>query len=62
MENASSYRPVYLLDTMGKLLEKMILQRLHRNIIGENSLSENQFGIQKGRYIVNVIQAVVDKR
>ena len=30
LEDASSYRPICLLDTVGKLLEEMILQRLHR--------------------------------
>ena len=42
--DASSYRPICLLDTMGKLLEEMILQRLQGHMVGENGLSENQFG------------------
>ena len=60
LEDASSYRPICLLDTMGKLLEEMILQRLQNRIDGENSLSENQFGFRKGRSTVDAIQAVVD--
>ena len=51
LEDASSYRPICLLDTMGKLLEEMV---------GENGLSENQFGFRKGRSTVDAIQAVVD--
>ena len=39
--DASSYRPICLLDTMGKLLEEMILQRLQGHIVRENGLSEN---------------------
>ena len=58
--DASSYRPICLLDTMGKLPEEMILQRLQGHMVGESGLSENQFGFWKGRSIVDAIQAVVD--
>ena len=58
--DASSYRPICLLDTMGKLLEEMILQRLQGQIVRENGLSENQFGFRNGRSTVDAIQAVVD--
>ena len=60
MEDASSYGPICLLDTMVKLLEELILQRLQTLLVGENGLSENQFGFRKGRSTVDVIQAVVD--
>ena len=60
LENASSDRPICLLDTIRKLLEEMILQRLHGHMVGENILSENQFGFRKGRSTVDAIQAVVD--
>ena len=58
--DASSYRPICLLDTMGKLLKEMILQRLQGHMVRENGLSENQFGFRKGRSSVDAIQAVVD--
>ena len=45
---------------MGKLLKEMILQRLQSHMVGENGLSENQFGFGKGRSTVDAIQAVVD--
>ena len=53
---ASSYRPIFLLDTMGKLLEELILVFL----VEENGLSENQFRFRKGRSTVVAIQAVVN--
>ena len=53
--DASSYRPICLLDTMGKLLDEMILQRLQGHMVGENGLSENQFGFRKGRSTVDAI-------
>ena len=55
LEDASSYRPIYLLDTMEKLLEEMILQRLQGHMVGENGLSENQFRFRKGRSRVDAI-------
>ena len=60
LDNALSYRPICLSDTMGKLLEEMILQRLQGHMVRENGLSENQFGFRKGRSTVDAIQAVVD--
>ena len=45
---------------MGKNLEELILQRLQALLVGENDLSENQFGFRKGRSTVNAIQAVVN--
>ena len=58
--DASSYRPICLLDTMGRLLEELILQRLRALLVGENGLSENQFGFRKGRSTVDAIQTVVN--
>ena len=57
---ASSYRPICLLDTMGKLLEKLILQRLQALLVGQNGLLEKQFGFRKGSSTVDAIQAVVN--
>ena len=58
--DASSYKSICLLDTTGKLLEEMILQRLQGHIVHENGLSENQFGFRKGKSTVDAIQGVVD--
>ena len=58
LEDASSYRPICLLNTMGKLLEELILQRLKALFVGEHGLLENQFGFRKGKSTVDSIQAV----
>ena len=60
MEDASSYRPICLLDKMEKLLEEMILQRLQGHMVGENVLSEIHFGYRKDRSTVDAIQAMLD--
>ena len=59
-QQTSSYRPICLLDTMGKLLKELILQRLRALLVGENGLSESQFGFRKGRSTVDAIRAVVN--
>ena len=59
LEDPPSYRPICLLDTMGKLLEEIIIQRPQGDMVSENGLSENQFGFRKGRSTVDAIQAMV---
>ena len=58
--DASSYGPICLFNTMGNLLDELILQRRQGHIVGENSLSENELGFRKGRSTVDEIKAVVD--
>ena len=58
---ASLYRPICLLDTMGKLLEEMILQRLQSHMVGENSLSEKQFGLRQGRSTMDFISSDIKR-
>ena len=58
--DASSYRPICLFDTKGKLLEQLILQRLQALLVGENGLLDNQFGFRKSRSTVDAIQPVVN--
>ena len=49
---------ICLLETMGKLLEELSLQRHQALLFGENGLSKNQFGFRRGRPTVDAIQAV----
>lgn len=56
-----SYRPICLLDTHGKLLEKVILNRLTKYAEGDNGLSDNQLGFRKKRCTLDAIQMVIDK-
>ena len=60
LDKLSTCRPICLLNTMGKLLENMILQRLQSYMQGDHILSENQFGFRKGRCTIYAIQVVID--
>lgn len=55
----SSYRPICLLDTMGKALEGLILHRLEDHIQAVGGLSSRQFGFRKGLSTVHAIQEVL---
>lgn len=44
----SSYRPLCLLNDVGKLLESLLTRRLEESISSNGGLSPNQFGFRKG--------------
>lgn len=56
----SAYRPICLIDTLGKLLEKVILNRLTRYTERVGGLSDSQFGFRKGRSTVDAIKLVTE--
>uniref|UniRef100_A0A1B0CHA5 Putative reverse transcriptase-like protein n=1 Tax=Lutzomyia longipalpis TaxID=7200 RepID=A0A1B0CHA5_LUTLO len=45
---ASSYRPISLLSTLGKIFEKIILKRLDHFISVNNIIRDEQFGFRRG--------------
>lgn len=55
----SAYRPICLLDTAGKLFEKVILNRLTPYTEGPNGLANNQFGFRKERSTVDAVKSVI---
>ena len=56
----STYRPICLIDTMGKILEKIIYNRLLTCAEAGGALSDLQYGFRKGRSTVEAIRRVVD--
>lgn len=60
LDEPSSYRPLCMIDTCGKLLESIICRRLEDCIESNSGLSDNQFGFRKGRSTVDAIKLVVD--
>lgn len=53
----SSYRPLCLLDTYGKFLESMLVNKLNIEL-GNDGLSQNQFGFRRGRSTIDAIQRI----
>ena len=52
----TTYRPLCLLNVLGKLLEKLLLMRLEEETL---PLSDKQFGFRKGRSTVDAIKTVL---
>ena len=55
---ASGYRPWFMLDSAGELLDTLL--KFHLNVILENAtgLSERQYGFRAGRSMIEAINAV----
>lgn len=49
LDNPSAYRPLCMLDTMGKLFEKLLTQRLRDHLRRTGNQSENQYGFKEGK-------------
>lgn len=56
LDRTSSYRPICLLDTMGKVLEGLVLARLEEFIASVGGFSPNQFGFRRGVSTVDAIR------
>jgi len=61
-DQPSSYRPICMLDSSGKLLERLLLQRLesHLDAHGGRRRAANQFGFRKGVSTESAIDHVLD--
>lgn len=59
-DDPGSYRPICLLDTLGKLLERVILNRLTKFTESERGLSNMQFGFRSGKSTIDAIRIVVE--
>lgn len=55
-----SYRPICLLNEMGKLYERIINKKLVEDIDKKGGLADNQFGFRKGRSAIDALQRVID--
>ncbi|CAB0028817.1 unnamed protein product [Trichogramma brassicae] len=58
-EEPSSYRPLCMLDTAGKIQERLICDRLEAITESPGGLSDHQNGFQKGRSTINAIENVI---
>lgn len=58
-ELPGSYRPLCLLDAVGKLYEQLLRCRLEQELERVGGLSANQYGFRKGRSTIDAIQHVM---
>lgn len=60
VDDPTAYRPICLLDTMGKILERIVYNRLLPILERKGALSDRQFGFRKKRSAIDAIKNVVD--
>lgn len=60
LDDPSSYRPICLLDSTGKLFERLLLRRLEIHVESQGGLSERQYGFRKGISTIDAIKRVAD--
>ena len=56
----SNYRPISLLSSLGKLLEKIVYHRLHYFVEENNLIHRHQFGFRSGHSTIHQIKRVVN--
>lgn len=59
LEDPSSYRPICLLNIVGKLFERVIKTRIERRLEENGNLDDRQYGFRKGRSTVDAIKRVL---
>jgi len=60
-DQPSSYRPLCMLDTTGKLYERIISNCIEEAMVKEKTeLADNQYGFRKGRSTSDVISKVME--
>lgn len=60
LDSPSSYRPICLLNTIGKLFERVIKGRLENYLAEANGLSDKQYGFRKGRSTVDAVNKLME--
>ncbi|GBO26896.1 Retrovirus-related Pol polyprotein from type-1 retrotransposable element R1, partial [Araneus ventricosus] len=60
-DDPKSYRPISLLPALGKLLEKLLTQRLNFFLKNSNQQNPKQFGFKEGTSIDNALTSLVDQ-
>ena len=59
LSNVSSYRPISLLESLGKVFEKLINRRLRRYLDENNLISTTQFGFRSHRSTQDVLNIML---
>ncbi|GIY78163.1 putative 115 kDa protein in type-1 retrotransposable element R1DM [Caerostris darwini] len=60
MDHPSHFRPICLLPCWGKVLDKLIPERLSYHLESDQILSDNQYGFRKNRSTVLALQNIPD--
>ena len=59
-EEVSKYRPISLLDTGGKVLEKIMINRINHHVYSQGYMNENQYGFRPQKCTIDAAMAIKD--
>lgn len=59
LDDPSSYRPICLLNTVGKFFERIIKARIEKRLEENDNLNDRQYGFRKGKSTVDAIKRVM---
>jgi hypothetical protein len=57
-EEVSKYRPISLLDTGGKVLEKIMINRINYHVYSRGCINENQYGFRQQKCTIDAVMAI----
>ena len=60
-QNATNYRPISILPTLSKILERVVHSQLHEYLNSSNLLSNNQFGFRSKRSTATALSGFADE-
>lgn len=58
LDNPSAYRPLCMLDTIGKLFEKLLTRRLRAHITASGHAMKSQYGFRAGKSTVDAMARI----
>jgi len=56
----SKYRPISLLNTGGKVLEKLMINRIYHHIHTKEHINKNQYGFRPQKITIDAVMALKD--
>ncbi|XP_072377751.1 uncharacterized protein [Diabrotica undecimpunctata] len=59
-EEATAYRPICLLDCLGKLYENVVKNRLEEELRENDSISSRQYGFRKAKSAIDAVKHITD--
>ena len=59
--NATNYRPISILPTLSKILERVVHSQLYEYLNSNNLLSNNQFGLRSKRSTATALSGFADE-
>ena len=59
--NATNYRPISILSTLSKIIERVVHSQLYEYLISNNLLSNNQFGFRSKRSTATALSGFADE-